>query len=799
MQTWLRIGLFVSLLAWLALVSGQTGRADIEAYQADTQASLIPVEPGDLVEQTFLSTQTDLKSVWMFAAIQPSTHSSAATIRLRLWALDGAGETLVANQTVSLLNAPARLRLELQFQPQANSRQRAYRVDLSSDAPAGAVSLYASRTDRYSDGGLRINGQDRSADLAFELGDALSLANWTGDGAVFWRMFALGLGLAASIFVMGCAILVLTLGKRLLVVPGWPILAAACGLALIPLLYQVCSLLHIALTAVFLAGFFGLLFAVGLAYGVYLLHTARVSVQPKLWRQWASRQGFSLVGFGLFLAAFGLRLAQVRDLSAPSWTDGLVHLDLIERILADQGIPQGVLYHTGYHSLVVFLHTWIAGDLPMEMLLVGQLTSALVGLGFFALALSLLRKRWAALFAASLIWFLSPFPTYLFNWGRYPFLLGLTLLCAALAAGISAWWAWSWRLGGVAGFLLAGMVFCHYGMAGFGLSFAVSSGLLALVVNRHRVGQWVKDLILFKNLILILAVFLLCLAGLLFWRFGSLLHLDKLRELVEQSRQAAQAQDYRELVGIAFRGPGAVFGLLCLYGAGIVWQTERNLLPRLLGWLAAQAGLIAVLSPFLGETVASYTNLIIFLPLPLALFGGAACAWLCIPAQPAQPFAVVKRRSAVRPISFGWGRFFWTSSFLLALVLLGGSSLLGQVNPATVLLTPADRRAAQWLNRQTDARGVWLINSARFNGAVAAVDGGGWLHALTGRKTVFWTQEPPAATQPLNGFTSQWDYAYLGRGSGFLTQAGVAELTIPSQIVYQGAGVVLVRHGLPEP
>ncbi|MCC6191169.1 MAG: hypothetical protein IT318_19280, partial [Anaerolineales bacterium] len=71
------------------------------------------------------------------------------------------------------------------------------------------------------------------------------------------------------------------------------------------------------------------------------------------------------------------------------------------------------------------------------------------------------------------------------------------------------------------------------------------------------------------------------------------------------------------------------------------------------------------------------------------------------------------------------------------------------VNRVTVLATPADRAALEWLEANTPAGAVFAINSWEWlNGTWAGSDAGGWIWPLTGRRTTL----PPA------------DYAYGSAG-----------------------------------
>lgn len=784
------------MLAGMIFQASSASRPDLDAYQASSQASLIPISAGKEIQQTFLSTQVGMKAVAVFSKITPSARLDDYALSLQLY--DQTGSTRVAHLSIPLAEAVRQPRIELRFAPRFESRNRGYLLLVTTDAPEGLIALYASRGERYPGGSLSIDGEIQTSDLAFQVDDAISLRAEAEYASRLLGQFARGLAWFAMFLLLGSALLFLMVPSGLFDLPEWGGLALACALGAIPLCFQAFSILRIPVTpGSLLAAALALLAGAGLKlvlllarqyawHKVFSLRVARASVTSLL-----RAHHFDALWLLGWLAAWGARVSQARSLAAPGWIDSVNHFELIQRILADQGIPQGLLYHTGYHSLVAAINLFSGQPIAEDMLMAGQWISALVGLSTGLLALMILKDRRAALCAAGLIWFISPFPSYLFNWGRYPFLMGLFMLCAVLALSLKAWRQPSWGLLGAGVFLLAGMIFCHYGMLTLWLSFAVIY-LIGQKISREPFPWVRKPMPGVSARVWLFVLALLALgAAIVLSRFLPLFDLEKLQAIIIQSRQAASNQDYRELVRIALSGPGALFGLVCLYGIGIAWQFHPRVVLLSLGWGAVQAGLIALLSPWLGEAIASYTNLIIFLPVPLSLLGGAACAWLLQPIPPPEAQKKTRARKPASPASrTGHEALISAALFALVMVITGWQTLAGQLNPAAVLVTPADARAMRWIERNTPPGAVFLVNSGRWGAdEITPVDGGAWLTGMTSRPVAAWESDAPAGADPVLDFEAGWDYLYLGKGSGVLDSSTALAADGAYQVVYDSDGI----------
>jgi len=128
------------------------------------------------------------------------------------------------------------------------------------------------------------------------------------------------------------------------------------------------------------------------------------------------------------------------------------------------------------------------------------------------------------------------------------------------------------------------------------------------------------------------------------------------------------------------------------------------------------------------------------------------------------------------------------SQFCISIAYVrGGQTQIAIINPATVLVTPADLDGLDWVQTHLPAEAVVLINGWEWlNGTWAGSDGGAWIWPLTGRRTTI----PPA------------DYAYASAAwqkevNDFNAQAAqIVEADAPETLaLLRGAGVTHVFIG----
>jgi len=162
--------------------------------------------------------------------------------------------------------------------------------------------------------------------------------------------------------------------------------------------------------------------------------------------------------------------------------------------------------------------------------------------------------------------------------------------------------------------------------------------------------------------------------------------------------------------------------------------------------------------PYLGLLTNESVVISLFIPIGVLLGGGACLLWERIERLAAsvetrrQGDKGTRRqgdkehivaRSSCLPVSSSRQLAFVkivVRALLAALALWGAWDLRDVVNPATVLATPADVAAIEWVAENTPADARFLINAAPWlSTADRGADGGWWLLPLAGR----WTSTPP--------------------------------------------------------
>ena len=479
---------------------------------------------------------------------------------------------------------------------------------------------------------------------------------------------------------------------------------------------------------------------------------------------------------GMSLFALIIRLVQVHDLQAPLWLDGLIHTTLSSEIV-DQGlIPSEQLYHTGFHSLVAQLH-WLTGiDLPELTLGMGQWISTLIGLSWFMLVYRLTGRHGAGLISAGMIWFISPFPAYLTTWSRYPFLFGLALLPLAITASMSAIQSREdlsrWLF---AGLLVGSLGLVHYGMLLFWASGLIAWLLFVHLDLMHR--QPATRLRLDRQSLtwlLGISVLILPIAIIGLARLASPAARDTLGGMLNQDVLPLNVADLGYLLRLIFRTGGLWLAAAGLTGALLAFHQERRIATFALGWfflIAVFTGLaLWLVAPGLG----SFSNLILFLPMLLALLTA--------------PLDQILAGSL--PL---WMKGL-VGAGLLTLMLCGGLSITSQVNPRTVLFGPADMEAMRWIEKNTPVSAQFQVSALYWEeDEYQPADGGGWIPLFTGRSIDFadTPAEEDALYQTACGHGSS--YIYVGTRTGNLDRQLISASPDQFHPLYASAGVMIYQ------
>lgn len=496
--------------------------------------------------------------------------------------------------------------------------------------------------------------------------------------------------------------------------------------------------------------------------------------------------GAALALLGVALAALLVRLYAVRDLRVGLLGDSYHHTLIVQLLLDNGGLFQSwrpyaplatFTYHFGFHANAAFIHYVTGADAPRSVLWAGQILNALAAPAVFALAVGLggaaragEPRRWAGVWAALIVGFVSNIPAFFVNWGRYTQLSGQIALMAAVVCWAAlaettddrppttyddssvrqrgGWWSavgrrWSldeWRLLVLTAVVTAGLLLTHYLVTALASLF-VASYLLAFVLARRSwrvAGALALRAALAGGLALLLtAPWLLTLArGHLVRNANGLVGGGAGQAVVAQI-SALEPVVPRYVSGAAMLG--ALLGLLIA-----AWRRDwRAALPA--AWCAL---LVLALAPQVaglpGTGVIDSVTALGTLFIPTALLAGYALAEAQAWASRAvsndegrttanETSAVARSRWLIRRSSLV---DMLAGALLLVLIAVLAGPQARMASGETALVADADLAAIEWVRVNTPADAKFLINSfPAYGGSLAAgTDAGWWLPLLAGRE-----------------------------------------------------------------
>jgi hypothetical protein len=432
--------------------------------------------------------------------------------------------------------------------------------------------------------------------------------------------------------------------------------------------------------------------------------------------------GWEIAALILLAVLLALRFYQARELALPAWVDSVHHAFLVRIFLERGGIPADLqpwipgafYYHYGFHAAAAVFSAFSGLPPDRTILIFGQILNAAIALSAYRLSMALRVDRRRALLVFALVGFVAQMPAFYLSWGRYTLLAGLVLLPLGMAEAIE-FAARAPRRGTALrlAVLTAGLLLTHYLAALLLAVFLLLTGGYVLLSRRRR-GRF---------------------AGLAFSiGAGTALALPWLIPMIRSStvavgvdvvasQSAADAMYFAEYAAYIWKLLGPVRNHLLL-GAGLLAALaalfRRGPLRILTVW-----GLILGLQTLpWGLRIEPFRpdHLAIMLFLPAAILAADGFVLLADGLNRIAPL--------LHP------RFFFAGA-ASALCVIGLWQTRDIVSGATVFAGADDREAVLWAGANTPADAVFLINTTPWQaGLYRGVDGGWWLPALAGRRTI---------------------------------------------------------------
>lgn len=432
----------------------------------------------------------------------------------------------------------------------------------------------------------------------------------------------------------------------------------------------------------------------------------------------------NILPLGLFFTLIVIRLVQTRDVFVPNGYDGLLHTTLLQKSAETSSISSYNFFQIGFPALALVVNFFWKLTPAETILLIGQWLSAVCGLSFYLFARRYVKNVYAAGLSFVVYAFLLFFPSALAAWGQYSFLLGLTFLPLAILTSMD----WITRKSNIwpAMLLALSLALTHLGLLLFWSSFIAAYIVKQITLRKPVRSETIPDSqeVFLRPLLLISPVVIV----------GISRALHPLQHYFLQSNIQSPMPETDLGFGTTyllrlFLTHDSLFIFLGL--SWILWSLiwKRKLLYVTLFWPLAIWFFIWLQYEVLRSPIFTYTSLIIFLCLPLAL---------CIGLLARQLITLLKLTGSLdrEPLS---GRL-TASRFSIILII---STLVGifhtplTMDQRRILFTHEDLLAMQWISANTAEDSSFLIrNTTHSNNALIASDGGGWIPLLTGRRTV---------------------------------------------------------------
>lgn len=751
--------LLVGLACGMILLGRAPAHEKRDAVQERLDRASAPLRPGHTLSQTFLSRHAGLKAIELLLVVYDESRElpPSAHIALTLERVDRADRASLRVE-LGAQDLKHNQRLRFDFGPLVDSEHATYRFTLSCDGDYG-LGFWHTTTEAYAYGEMWEDATKGPGDLYFvTFYDYRPLDALNDLWSAIWRYGRYVPALLGLLFLPGLLLCLSFPPASRYDMPSYLALALALSVAAWPLLLLWASAAGIKLTRERAWGLVAVLLVANVYGGTRTMkgahahqgNAARLLRELKPCSACLPDIALAVV----LLLTLATRLLHVRELVVPAWVDSLHHT-LITQLIAEGGtVPSSYRpylpmedfhYHFGFHANAA-MFTWLTG-LPAHqaVLLLGQALNAAAALAAYAGAACLARSRWAGVAGALCVGLLSSMPAYYVSWGRYTQLTGLLLLPALcqvtsqLLAGKGSSRG-SWVFGVT---LVGGLALTHYRVLVF-YSFFVLAYIPLALWRAGRMGFGLRRVFLAA-----LALAALSLAAISPWAARFLGHV--LPRVGEVYGGWAAPEGASNILSLAVLEMGWGRPLLYVAGAGAVWGLLRHkgkvlvLLATVgLCLLAANLHLVGLDDIWLIHN----ESVMISLWLPMGLL----CGWLV------GDVIALLERALKRLARHGLGEELLPlllASGTIVLALWGSWHLVDVLNPITVLVTPEDLWAIEWVAQNTPPEARFLINTGKWMQEIRmGTDAGWWLPLLAKRQTslpcVLYAQGPKAYREAVN-------------------------------------------------
>jgi hypothetical protein len=733
--------LFLAILLNLSL-AGCVRLVDYENTQVIDFDAIGYINAETNLGQTFIIRRQPLSGIQLWLRLADETQELDANLTFRLYSGENLDEQLYAGQ-ISYQSIKSSYPLRIEIPPIQLPKNETYLLVLEADG--SPVWVYGRTEDAYPYGYAIQNDKPINSDIAFRLTYSYGFSDVLVDFQSMWNYGKVYVPLLAILLLPG--ILLTTFQKKIfldndLAEKLGVIIAVSISFPAVLVTWT--SLVGITWAPTFLRILY-LLFGVIIVINLGITrrhHWHNVSLQylTSHWKPTLKQIAWYAGWFLIFTAAWYIRLAMVRDLSAPAWVDSVHHTLITDLILNQGAIPTNFLpyadvatenYHTGFHVLAA----WFAALSELEsvdaVFLLGQFINAASIFPAYLLAKTLTNQRIAGVISAVVAGFITPMPAYYTSWGRYTQLVGLFLLPAAfmmlrqyylpklLPETVSTEDKTTRFLNLLMVVLVvSSIIFIHYRVAAFLICLVIADFFTQLPLQRAQMIAAFRYSVprVIGGLIIILLVASPILLPLI---------IDLLPQRAVEWNNPNQIGEISLSWSYLTSGLGNVSLIFAAIGLLVALVFDRRLAICLITWvllmlLIANAHLLG--TPTQG--LVSNDSVFITLFMPLSVATGYVVGKVT---------TLIHLRSPIFIQAFVW---LGITIFIAVAIFYGAKAILPIINPATVIFHAEDRTASVWITKNLPDEAKFLINLTPWGyGNYSGSDGGYWISALTGRLT----------------------------------------------------------------
>ncbi len=393
----------------------------------------------------------------------------------------------------------------------------------------------------------------------------------------------------------------------------------------------------------------------------------------------------------------------------PPWVDGLKHQSIIRSLVQNTRSPIFSGYHLGFHfSVKTLLSLGLMEDYEISLLL-GMTLGSFSGLAMYAFVKELRNDPQLALFSGLIFCVISPFPAYLQNWSRYPFLMSIILILPIFSLMIRALIHKNKISFPLIVLLIITAGLCHYSSI-----YLIGLFYLACVISNYINKS--KDLHLLKTskraLLILLVMFIIFV-----YIFLSIEQGNGFENLIQQ--RITDEENVWQIFGLSLKGAGEIliigsFIYILLSG----FRKPHHFDLSLVFIFLLIAGQI-LQKTFFDTFIFSLMNSMIILMMFASFFFSILLT---------QVIRYLSRKSNSLNIRF------FIISLLIGFLGMWWSPVL--IQPSNIKFNEKDAAAINWIEKNK-LNSSFLINFMKWGDEKVPSDGGGWLNFMSNSYSVF--------------------------------------------------------------